>query len=221
MNIAVMCDDLHEVALITLALQRTGMLSTAVASGDDLIERWSDYAADGIVLASAQACTEHMLVRLRQVAIVPVVVVCDALAEAQQIALLEHGATLMFTRPYSIRLLALNMRALLQIASSLRLLPTSLEVAGITLDPQQHTVALPGQAPQRLTQMEFKLLYVLMHHHGQVIPSDTLVEKVWGYRSTGDGESLRKLVHRVRARVAPQCIKTVAGVGYSFVVSDG
>jgi DNA-binding response OmpR family regulator len=220
MDIAVLCDDAHEAAVLALALQRADLASVTVVSFDDLIERWADYAADGIILASSLACSEYMLDRLREVALVPVIVVCDALSEAQHIALLEHGATQVLARPYSLRVLALSMRALLQLTSSMRLVPASMEVAGIVLNPQQRTVMLPSQAARRLTYLEFRLLYVLVQHYGQVVATDKLIERVWGYSSQADSELLRKLVHRLRDKIEPQYIQTVAGIGYRFVAPD-
>jgi DNA-binding response OmpR family regulator len=75
--------------------------------------------------------------------------------------------------------------------------------------------------PQRLTQLEFRLLYVLMTNRDQVIPSDIIVERVWGYTGTGSRELVRNLVSRLRSKIEvdpgnPAYIQTVPGVGYQF-----
>jgi DNA-binding response OmpR family regulator len=99
-------------------------------------------------------------------------------------------------------------------------LPT-LSHAGLALDAANRTVELAGQRSQRLTHLEFRLMYTLMTHRGQVLPTETIVERVWGYSGRGDKDLVRGLVSRLRAKVepeprAPRYIRTVPGVGYAF-----
>jgi DNA-binding response OmpR family regulator len=99
-------------------------------------------------------------------------------------------------------------------------LPT-LSLAGLTLDPATRTVQISGLPSRRLTHLEFRLLYTLMIHRGQVLPTETIVEQVWGYSGQGDRDLVRGLVRRLRAKVepdpsSPRYVLTVPGVGYSF-----
>jgi DNA-binding response OmpR family regulator len=99
-------------------------------------------------------------------------------------------------------------------------LPT-LELSGLALDPSTRTVEVRGKPPQRLTHLEFRLFYTLMIHSGQVLPTDTIVERVWGYNDPGDRDLVRGLISRLRSKVEddprnPYYILTVPGVGYSF-----
>jgi DNA-binding response OmpR family regulator len=60
-----------------------------------------------------------------------------------------------------------------------------------------------------------------MMHAGQVIPSETLVDHVWGYSGSGDRDLVRGLVKRLRAKVEsepknPKYILTIPGVGYKL-----
>jgi DNA-binding response OmpR family regulator len=60
---------------------------------------------------------------------------------------------------------------------------------------------------------------------GQVLPTDTIVERVWGYGGRGDQELVRGLISRLRAKVEadsqnPSYILTVPDVGYSFREPD-
>jgi DNA-binding response OmpR family regulator len=69
---------------------------------------------------------------------------------------------------------------------------------------------------QRLTHLEFRLLYTLMVNQGQIIPTETIVEHVWGYTGDGDRDLIRGLVSRLRAKVetdprSPRWILTGAG----------
>ena len=99
----------------------------------------------------------------------------------------------------------------------------ALSVGSIRLHPERHEVTLPDGEIARLTPLEFRLLHILMRNRGQVMSADQLVEHVWGHEEhVGDRILLKGLVRRLRQKVdldpaRPSLIKTVAGVGYSFV----
>jgi DNA-binding response OmpR family regulator len=100
-----------------------------------------------------------------------------------------------------------------------------LSTAGLTLDPTTRVVEVSGKAKQRLTQLEFRLLYTLMINRRQVIPTETIVERVWGYTGQGDRDLVRGLVSRLRVKIEadprdPRYILTVPGIGYSFHGED-
>jgi DNA-binding response OmpR family regulator len=136
--------------------------------------------------------------------------------------LLKMGADLIVAPPVSPKLLIAQIGVLLRRAGTVPTfsLPT-LNVFDLILDPATRTVDVTGKPTQRLTHLEFRLLYTLMMHRGQVIPTETLVERVWGYTGQGDRDLVRGLVSRLRAKVEvdarkPQYILTIPGVGYSF-----
>jgi DNA-binding response OmpR family regulator len=163
--------------------------------------------------------------RIRNETAVPIIVIVDRAEESVHCRLLECGADLVVQRPYSARLLIAQVRALLRRAGGVPLfsLPT-LSIAGLSLDPTTRTAQVAGQPPKRLTHLEFRLLYTLMIHSGQVLPTETIVEQVWGYEGRGDKELVRGLVRRLRAKIEPephepQYILTAPGIGYS-VASD-
>jgi DNA-binding response OmpR family regulator len=153
---------------------------------------------------------------------VPLVLLTDPVEEELHFTLLETGADLVIFRPFSARLLIAQTQALMRRAGTVPLfsLPT-LSQSGLTLDAANRTVEIDGRLSRRLTHLEFRLLYTLMTHRGQVLPSEVIVERVWGYSGRGDKELVRGLVSRLRAKIepeprSPRYIRTVPGVGYSF-----
>lgn len=94
-------------------------------------------------------------------------------------------------------------------------------IQGLTLDPEQHLVVTPSGSTVRLTNMEFRLLFLLMTNPDRVIPSETIVERVWGYSGRGEVTLVKNVISRLRHKVEPdpahpQYVKTVPGIGYSF-----
>lgn len=97
----------------------------------------------------------------------------------------------------------------------------NLQACGLSLDPAKRQV-VPGEGePIRLTNLEFRLLYLLMNHPGRILETSEIVERVWGNYGDGDSNLLKNLVYRLRRKIEPDCIHprfihTEAGLGYRF-----
>jgi DNA-binding response OmpR family regulator len=216
-----LAQNADERAVLSLVLQRAGLAVTTAADLERAMKTWLDRPADLIVLAIAGDPLVHVS-RTRSETLVPIVVIGDRVEEGSHCALLEAGADLVLCRPFSARLLIAQVQALMRRAGTVPLLslPT-LSQAGLTLDAANRTVEVAGWRSQRLTHLEFRLIYTLMTHRGQVLPPEVIVERVWGYGGRGDKELVRGLVSRLRAKVEPapkkpRFIRTVPGVGYTF-----
>ena len=215
-----------EMAILSLVLQRAGLAVTAGKTLDRALQAWAERPADLILLAAEGGDAGAQVRAVRAETEVPLVLVLEPVAEEVCYELLEAGADLVVSRPFSARLLIAQIRALLRRAGGVQLftLP-ALSLSGLTLDPATRTAQTTGQPPRRLTHLEFRLLYTLMIHRGQILPPEVIVERVWGYGEEGDRDLLRSLVSRLRAKVEPdprnpRYILTVAGVGYSFRIED-
>ena len=151
-----------------------------------------------------------------------IVVVANVAIEETHIDALEAGVDLVVFRPFSVRLLIAQLRGLMRRVSGTRIyeLP-SFTVSGLTLEPATRVIQVGDGDEKHLTRLEFRLLYTLMTHAGQVLPTETLVENVWGYDGRGDRDLVRGLVKRLRSKIeinphAPQYILTIPGVGYKL-----
>ena len=76
-----------------------------------------------------------------------------------------------------------------------------------------------GDADVPLTAMEFKLLATLSQHLGQMLSRPQLLERVWGYQSSGDDRLVDVTVRRLRVKLErdasnPEHLVTVRGLGY-------
>jgi len=220
--------DADEKALLSIALQRAGLAVVTDGDGDHAVDKWPVRPADMIILVGHDEGQELLALvrRFRGVTQVPIVLVDNTLQEDLHVLILEAGADLVRYRPYSSRLLISQLRALLRRAGGVPIfsLPT-LSLGGLTLDPAARVVRVGDGESTRLTQLEFKLLYTLMVHRGQVLPTDTIVEQVWGYSGEGNRDLVRGLVNRLRSKVEPEpkeprYVMTVPGVGYTFNIGE-
>ena len=211
-----------ESAVLRLALQRAGFASRITMDLKQAIQEWPNQPSDLILLSFPNDAPISSICDLRALTDVPLVVIANPMIEEQQIDLLEAGIDLVVFRPFSARLLIAQLRGLVRRATGVPIfnLP-SFTVGDLTLDPAIRTVKVQDSTQKHLTRLEFRLLYTLMMHAEQVMPTETLVEHVWGYSGRGDRDLVRGLVKRLRAKVEPKpknpiYILTIPGVGYKL-----
>ena len=211
-----------ESAVLRLALQRAGFAARITTDLNQAIQEWPNLPSDLVLLSFPDIVPHSLVSDLRAITDVPFVVIANPMIEEQHIDMLEAGVDLLVFRPFSARLLIAQLRGLLRRATGVPIfnLP-SFTVGGLSLEPAIRTVQVHEGSPKHLTRLEFRLLYTLMMHAGQVMPAETLVEHVWGYSGRGDRDLVRGLVKRLRSKVEPDpknpiYIFTVPGVGYKL-----
>ncbi|MEM7348623.1 MAG: response regulator transcription factor, partial [Chloroflexota bacterium] len=207
---------------LTLVLQRAGLTTWPAKSIEPILTGKIDQPVELILSALSESDLSNHIKQIRQEILAPLILVVNDADEALHYDLLEDGADLVVVRPFSARLLIAQVRTLLRRAGTTPIvrLP-SLSVNGLTLDPSTRIVHVNNQPDQRLTHLEFRLLHTLILNRNQTIPTETIVEQVWGYDDKGDRKLVRGLISRLRAKVEvdphePHYILTVPGVGYTF-----
>ena len=79
--------------------------------------------------------------------------------------------------------------------------------------------------PVKLTEQEFRLLYLLVTNPGVVFSREGLLTEIWGTNRFVTVRSVDTLVSRLRRRIepadhmAPRYVRTIRGVGYKLVES--
>ena len=213
-----------EANILQVILQQAGFMVRTARGLEQAIQAWPENPAELIliVLTGEHANSLTQLKMLRAHTVVPILLVADQLSDEFHVSYLEAGADIVIMRPYSVRALLAQIRAILRRGSGVPFfsLP-SLTQRDVLLDPSDRTVRVGTQDRKRLTHLEFRLLYTLMTHVGQIIPTEQIVEHVWGYPGEGNRELVRGLVQRVRSKIEtnprqPQYILTEPGIGYYF-----
>lgn len=211
-----------ESAVLRLALQRAGFASRVTTDLEDSIHDWPTKPSDLVLLSFKDEIAIIKIRELRSLTEVPIVLVTKPITEDLHVDLLEAGVDLVIFRPFSARLMISQLRTLMRRSMGVMVLNLpSFSLGDLTLDPSVRTVQIKDQLPKHLTRLEFRLLYTLMVHRGQVLSTEILVERVWGYSGRGDRDLVRGLVKRLRAKIettpaSPSYILTIPGVGYKL-----
>lgn len=225
MKILVADDDRDLVDLLTYWLRGYGYDILRAFDGEQAITRWREDKPDLVILDIEMPKVDGFEVCRRMTAesnALVLVLTCRD-PEADEVRALELGADDYLRKPFGPRHLLARIRALTRRANtSAHVTSTSLVTAGpITLDSMRHEASRDG-AKVRLTPTESRLLHLLLTHTGQVLTTDVIVERVWGYDDSGDTGLVKTHIRHLRQKVepepnAPQYIMTVPGVGYTFM----
>ncbi len=215
--------DGEEREFLSYTLRQMGLSAQGVAGVDTAVTALSQKTVDLILLAPNR--TDSILndvKALRAVSQASLLLLVDWLAEGDHCDALDAGVDLTLQRPISPRILSRYARIFLRRGGSVPVaLLAPLTIGPVQLDPNTRTVSTPHLGAKRLTPLEFRLLYLLMSNPGQVIPLETIIERVWGYSGDGNRELARGLVRRLRRKIEPdpshpQYIFNHPGLGYQF-----
>lgn len=221
MNAVIAGEDPEERDIYAFALRQAGLSVRHQARLEAAIQGWSDEPADLLlVVRPAGEGLPERVDRFRGHSNAPLILLMDSPGSQLQLQCVRSGTDIILSLPVEPRLVASYALNLLRRVTGLRnsALP-SLEVAGLYLDPASRSVQLGDGPPIHLTPLEFRLLFLLLTHPGQVIPTEELIERVWGYSEPGSKDLVRGLIRRLRVKLgesadSPRYLETVPGVGY-------
>jgi DNA-binding response OmpR family regulator len=153
---------------------------------------------------------------------VPVLMLTARTEEADKIAGFAVGADDYLTKPFSLRELAVRVRAILRRVERIERPPATgpISYGGLEVDPSRRRVSV-DDAEVQLTPLEFEILLCLASEPGVVFTREQLMDRVWGYRDYAGGRVVDSHVARIRRKLGedgnePRFIRTVHGVGYAF-----
>jgi DNA-binding response OmpR family regulator len=125
---------------------------------------------------------------------------------------LTLGADDYLTKPFHFTELVLRIRALARRQPTAR--PRVYHAAGLTLDPQRHTVTRDGR-PLDLSVKEFGVLEALLRAAPSVVSTEDLLEQVWDENADPFTNVVFVTLSRLRRKLGdPPVIETRPGVGY-------
>jgi DNA-binding response OmpR family regulator len=226
MTILVVDDEPELRELLAFALRQAGLEASLAEDGESALARWQQDQPGVVVLdfnlpdRSGLSVLEH----IRATSSVPVIMLTVRNAEEDVLRAFDLGADDYVTKPFSPRQLVARVKAALRRVGGKE--REEVTVGPVRLDLARHEISLPGREAVHLTQLEMRLLEVLMSSPGEPFSAARLIEQVWGYEGTlADQSLLKSLVRRARRKIEPNprqplYLQTLPGAGYLFSLAE-
>jgi DNA-binding response OmpR family regulator len=162
----------------------------------------------------------HVLQRIRQRSMVPVIMLTARNEEPDRIAGLNAGADDYIAKPLRPHELLARVRAVLRRTAAR---PVSMQlpiaIGDIELKPQTREVWREGK-PVEMTSFEFDILNILMRMAGRVVSRDELAAILYHREATPYERSIDVHISHLRRKLETNgatIIRTVRGIGYQFL----
>ncbi len=229
-RILVVEDEPAFAELIALWLERHGWQAEIAPDGAHALQTVEARPPDLIVLDLSLPRVDgwHVIERVRQSSLVPIIVVTARGSEADKVRGLAIGADDYVTKPLSFPELIARVAAALRRARAAGGAPSeaaTIEHPGIRIDGRSHRVEV-DERPLHLTPTEYRLLRHLAERPGVLVPHADLLVAVWGPGYRDDHHLLRVAIRNLRAKLGAatggrRYIETEYGLGYRFSPGDG
>ena len=98
--------------------------------------------------------------------------------------------------------------------------PGEIQIGELVIIPGQHRVLRQGKEVN-LTNIEFRILYMLAIHQGITLSKEKIYNYVWNGEYLQDDSNITSHIRRLRKKIEsdpsqPEYIQTVRGVGYKI-----
>ncbi|MBA4502655.1 response regulator [Marinobacterium marinum] len=234
-HILIVEDDLASRSLLVSYFEQAGYRVSEADNADQLNKRISQESVDLVLLDINLPGKDGLTVtrELRANSPVGIILVTSKGDEIDRIVGLELGADDYVTKPFNPRELLVRAKNLLwrmfspdaRDPGDNRRQHNGYAFEGWQLDPHKRQLVSPDGRPERLPEGEFKLLQTLIHHSGQVLSRDQLMDAIHDREWTPNDRSVDVLIGRLRRKLGdnpsnPQLILTAHGAGYMFAGSS-
>lgn len=203
---------------ITTLLKKNHYEVDAVYDGEEALAYLECGTYDGAILDIMMPKKDGLTVlkEIRRQGINTPVLMLTAKAEIDDRVLgLDSGANDYLTKPFAAPELLARIRAMTRTQMTQN--TSSLSFGNLSLNQTSFELSSPSGSYQ-LTNKEFQLLELLMANPGQVISSDRLFEKIWGYESDADPSVIWVYISYLRKKLtalnASVRIRAIRNAGY-------
>jgi len=128
---------------------------------------------------------------------------------------LETGADDYISKPISTKILLSRVNALFRRMNKEE--DKTIKINNIVIDPIKYMV-LVDDTEVVLAKKEFELLYLLASDAGRVFLRQEILSQVWGVDVIVGDRTIDVHIRKIRQKLNLDCIATVKGVGYKFIV---
>lgn len=151
---------------------------------------------------------------IREFSDVPILIVTAKSDEESEVLGFVCGADEYISKPLKFPIFMARVRALLKRSGAGK---GKIEVNGIEIDPDAHTVKIDG-AEINLTPREFELLLYIAQNKNVALSRQQILSSVWNFDYYGDARTVDTHIKNLRMKLGEKgsILKTVRGRGYKL-----
>jgi DNA-binding response OmpR family regulator len=222
-KVFVVCDQRDTAPVWGYILRQRGLTVILETSRDKAIDRWSNEMPDVVVLDVDIAQGERMELysKFRAVCVAPILLFLPAHHETEVLEAYAAGVDEVVVKPISPAIFLAKIMAWMRRSWIMPVAELSLvKAGGHRLDPARRCLLDLNGSEIKLTNLEFRLLHLLMSRPAHVFSAEDIIESIWGGYGNGDQVLLKNVVYRLRKKIEadpsrPTLLQTWQG-GYSF-----
>lgn len=221
-HILVIDDETNLLEVIRAYLEKEGYRVSTVENGTAGLRYAQQQGVDLVILdlMLPDLSGEEICTSLRQTSQVPILMLTAKTAESSRVSGLNMGADDYLTKPFSPRELVARVKAILRRSSDQPMMAEILRLTWADLEMNRETMTVCHQGQQvDLTSTEFRMLWLLASHPGQVFSRDQLVNLVMGDAYEGYDRTIDVHMKNLRQKLKDRdhaLILTVYGAGYKL-----
>ena len=221
-RILIVEDDKHISKLVKYNLEKAGFECDVTITGEEAFEVLDKQSINLIILDimlpkmdGLEVCKQ--LKQDKKLSNIPLIMLTAKSEEVDRIVGLELGADDYVVKPFSPRELVLRIKAILKRGKIEGITKDILVADKLKVDILRHKITV-NKKEIELTQMEFKLLSLLMQRAGRVQSRDQLLSDVWDISSDVTTRTIDTHIKRLRQKLGKmgRLVETVRGIGYRF-----
>ena len=209
---------------LTAILEHNGYTVDAVYDGVEALEYLEMGEYDGLILDIMMPRMDGMtaLQKIREQGNqIPILMLTAKSEVDDKVAGLDNGANDYLTKPFASKELLARIRAMTRTQTTA--VTSTLQFGNISLD--QATKELSSASGNfHLANKEFQVMELLMSNPKNVIPTERIMEKVWGYDSNAELNVVWAYISYLRKKLtalnADIQIKATRNTGYSLEVKQ-
>lgn len=225
-NILIIEDDKGIVKLVSIALETNHYQVTKTSYGKEGINLLANMSFDLVLLDLGLPDMDGMevLEKIKKISDVPIIIISARYKEEEKVLALESGADDYLTKPFGVNELLARVKVVIKRYNVNAIESVIMHFGSLTIDFDKRIVEI-NKDESHLTPIEFNILKYLINNRGKVCTHKMIQEKVWGYDSSDDYQSLRVFIGNIRRKIKddvanPKYIVTEAGIGYRFIADQ-
>jgi two-component system, OmpR family, response regulator ArlR len=211
-------DEEHIARFIKLELNHEGYLTDIATNGLEGLNKVKEKNYDLIILDIMLPGINGIEIcgQVRQFSSIPIIMLTAKDDIYDKVSGLDIGADDYMTKPFAIEELLARIRANLRRKIDEKYIPL-LKIKDLIMNLEKHQVTRSGKIIE-LRKKEYDLLEYLIRNKEIALSRDQILEKVWGYKYTGDTNVVDVYIRYLRSKIddssEDKLIYTVRGVGY-------